>query len=84
MNLAHVRIVLVQPKYAGNVGAVARAMRNMGMRDLALVNPAPLSRETAEVMAVHARDVLDAMRVYFSVHAAVADCGLVVGGGGQR
>src|SRR5581483_740975 len=36
-------------------------------------------REQAEMMAVHARDVLDAMHVHASLRAAVGDCGLVVG-----
>src|SRR5262249_16111671 len=63
----------------GNIGAVARAMRNMGVRNLALVNPSRLCREQADMMAVHARDVLDGMQVYSSLQAAVADCGLVVG-----
>jgi tRNA/rRNA methyltransferase len=77
--LTNLRVVLVHPQYAGNVGAVARAMRNFGLSDLALVNPAPLCREQADMMAVHARDLLDTMRVYPSLRAATADCGLVVG-----
>ncbi|HXG19396.1 MAG TPA: RNA methyltransferase [Methylomirabilota bacterium] len=79
MSLNNLRIVLVRPQYSGNIGAVARAMRNMGITDLALVNPARLHREQAEMMAVHARDVLDAMHVHASLRAAVGDCGLVVG-----
>ena len=61
------------------MGAVARAMRNMGITDLALVSPGRLCRNDADTMAVHARDVLDAMQVHSSLRAAVADCGLVVG-----
>ncbi|MGE0679537.1 MAG: RNA methyltransferase [Candidatus Binatia bacterium] len=79
MSLSNLRIVLVQPRYSGNIGAVARAMRNMGLHDLALVNPAPVRREQADMMAVHAREVLDAMRIYSSLRAAVGDCGFVVG-----
>jgi len=76
MNL---RIVLVRPQYSGNIGAVARAMRNFAVRDLALVNPAPVHRAQADMMAVHARDVLDHMQIHTSVEAAIADCGLVIG-----
>lgn len=54
-------------------------MRNMGINDLALVNPSQLCRNAADTMAVHARDVLDTMQVHSSLRAAVADCGLVVG-----
>lgn len=79
MSLSNLRIVLVRPRYSGNIGAVARAMRNMGIHDLALVEPAPIRRDQADMMAVHARDVLDAMRVYPSLREAVGDCGLVVG-----
>ncbi|HEV8716402.1 MAG TPA: RNA methyltransferase [Candidatus Binatia bacterium] len=79
VSLTNLRIVLVRPRYSGNIGAVARAMRNMGMNDLALVNPPQLCRNTADTMAVHARDVLDTMQVHSSLRAAVAECGLVVG-----
>jgi tRNA/rRNA methyltransferase len=78
-NPLNLRIILVQPQYSGNVGAVARAMGNLGLRDLGLVNPAPLCRQQAETMAVHARGILDTMQVYASLRAAIADCGLVVG-----
>jgi tRNA/rRNA methyltransferase len=54
-------------------------MRNLGLSDLALVNPLQFCREQADVMAVHARDVLDTMQVYPSLRAAVAECGVVVG-----
>ncbi len=79
MSLNNLRIVLVRPQYSGNIGSVARAMRNMGLNDLALVNPAPIQRAQAETMAVHAREVLEAMQVYPSLPAAVGPCGLVVG-----
>jgi tRNA/rRNA methyltransferase len=79
MSLAQVRIVLVRPQYSGNIGAVARAMRNFGLCQLTLVNPAPLHRADANMMAVHARDILDTMQVCTSLRAATSDCGLVVG-----
>lgn len=65
-----VRIVLVRPEHAGNVGAAARAMKNMGFSDLRLVAPA-CGHLTADAltMAYGARDVLERARV----HAAVAD-----------
>ncbi len=79
MSVANLRIVLVRPQYSGNIGATARAMDNFGMQSLALVNPAPVHRQQAETMAVHARAILDTMQIYPSLRAAVADCGLVVG-----
>lgn len=79
MSVANLRIVLVRPQYSGNIGAIARAMGNFGMQSLALVNPAPVHRQQAEMMAVHARAILDTMQIHTSLRAAVADCGLVIG-----
>ena len=79
MNVMNLRIVLVRPQYSGNIGAVARAMRNFAVSDLALVNPATIHRAQADMMAVHARDILDQMHVHTSVQSAIADCGLVIG-----
>ena len=79
MSLANLRIVLVRPKYSGNIGATARAMRNCGMTELHLVNPDPIQRAEADALAVHAKDVLDTMQIHSSLRAAVSPCGLVVG-----
>lgn len=79
MNLHNLRIVLVRPKHSGNIGAAARAMRNCGVRDLHLVNPAPLDRNLADALAVHATDVLETMQTHTSLRAAVGPCGMVVG-----
>jgi tRNA/rRNA methyltransferase len=79
MSLANVRIVLVRPRGAANVGAAARAMKNMGVRDLALVRAAPMRAFWSRAMAAHAGDVLQAARHCDSLRAAVADCGLVAG-----
>lgn len=79
MSVANLRIVLVRPRYSGNIGAIARAMGNFGMGSLVLVNPAPIQHRQAEMMAVHAREILDTMQVHTSLRAAVADCGLVIG-----
>jgi tRNA/rRNA methyltransferase len=77
--LSNVRIILVRPRGAANVGAVARAMKNMGLRDLVLVQPAPMHAFWSKTMAVHAGDVLDRMRRCGALAEAIADCGLVVG-----
>ena len=79
MNLHNLRIILVRPKHSANVGAAARAMRNCGVRDLHLVNPAPLDRNLADALAVHATDVLETMQTHTSLRAAVGPCGMVVG-----
>jgi tRNA/rRNA methyltransferase len=77
--LQAIRIVLVRPRGAENVGATARAMKNMGFRDLTLVRPELRRRFWAQAMAVHAGDVLASARTVDSLVEAVADCGLVVG-----
>ena len=77
--LSNVRIVLVRPRGSANVGAAARAMKNMGLGELTLVRPAVRRYAAAEAMAVHARDLVRAARVVDSIEHAVADCGLVVG-----
>ena len=83
MGLDRVRIVLVRPQHAGNVGAAARAMKNMGLDRLVLVAPQRWDPTQATTMAVHAADVLACLRQVESLAAAVADCGLVVGTSGR-
>ncbi len=53
-----IRVVLVEPIYQGNIGSVARAMKNFGYTNLVLVNPCKLEGE-ARAMASHARDILE-------------------------
>ncbi len=73
------RIVLVRPRGAANVGAVARAMKNMGMQELVVVRPAPMRAFWSQAMAVHANDLLQKLKRFDTLAPAVADCGLVVG-----
>ncbi len=79
MSLDNLCIVLVHPKYSGNIGAAARAMWNVGVHNLRLVDPAAFCRQEADTMAVHARELLDTMRTYTSLHEAIADCHMVIG-----
>ncbi len=79
MSLAKLCIILVRPKYSGNIGAVTRAMDNFGIQDLRLVGPVTLCRQEADSMAVHARGLLDRLRIYTSLREASADCQRVIG-----
>ncbi len=83
-DLTAVRIVLVEPAGALNVGSVARVMKNMGLSDLHLVAPHcdPLGDE-ARRMAVHAEDVLVRARVVPALPAALADRDRVLGTSGK-
>lgn len=75
MSLAAVRIVLVEPAGALNVGSVARIMKNMGLQQLVLVNPQcdPLGDE-ARQMAVRARDLLETAQQVMTLPEALKDC----------
>ncbi len=68
-----IRIVLVGTTHPGNIGAVARAMKNMGLSDLALVNPRSFPHEDATARASGATDVLDAAKVVTTLRDALTD-----------
>lgn len=72
-----IRIVLVETSHPGNIGAVARAMKNMALSQLVLVRPKVYPSAEATARASGADDVLQQARVVDSVAAAVADCGFV-------
>lgn len=75
----NIRIVLVETSHPGNIGAVARAMKNMCIEQLALVNPRYFPNAEAIARASGADDVLQQARVYATLDEAIADCHLVVG-----
>jgi tRNA (cytidine32/uridine32-2'-O)-methyltransferase len=75
----HIRLVLVGTTHPGNIGAVARAMKNMGLTELYLVNPKEYPSERAEWRASNAQDILRNARVVAHLDEALVDCGLVVG-----
>jgi len=75
--LSAIRIVLVEPSHPGNIGAVARAMKNMALSDLVLVRPKAFPHAEATARASGADDLLSRARVVGSVTEAVADCGYV-------
>lgn len=83
--LRNIRIVLARPIYGGNLGAVCRAMKNMGLSELTLVQPAAdLDFQEAQKYALHAEDVLANRRQCASVQEAVADCAVVAATSGQK
>ena len=71
--------VLVSPKHSGNVGAAARALKNVGVADLRLVAPRDYDPRAAAVMAVHADDVLERARIFPDLATALDDRMLTVG-----
>ena len=79
MNFDNIRIVLVNTSHPGNIGGVARAMKNMGLSRLYLVEPRQFPDEQADWRAASAGDVLEAAVVTASLDDAIADCQFVVG-----
>lgn len=76
--LDNTRIVLVDPLYGGNLGAVCRAMMNMGISDLAIVaQRRKLDWSQAEKMAMHSKPILRSSKQFETLKEAVADCGIV-------
>ena len=71
--------VMFKPIYAGNVGAAARAIKNMGFADLRIVAPEFSDRRDASAMAVHADDVLAAAATFPNLSDALADRTVTVG-----
>ncbi|ANG63160.1 tRNA (cytosine(32)/uridine(32)-2'-O)-methyltransferase TrmJ [Marinobacterium aestuarii] len=77
--LKNIRIVLINTYHPGNIGAAARAMKNMGLTQLWLVEPREFPHPDADSRAAGAKDVLDSARVVGSLDEAIADCQLVIG-----
>lgn len=72
-------VVLDRPQDPINVGAVVRAVKNMGLQRLRLVRPAPFEREELLRIAHHSEDLLDRIEVFDDLDAALADTVYVVG-----
>ncbi len=79
MDIAQIRIVMVQTSHPGNIGSAARAMKTMGIRELVLVAPKSFPHDEANALAAGADDILQFARVVLSLDEAIADCDLVFG-----
>ncbi len=77
--LAGARVVLVRTSHPGNIGSAARAMKTMGLSDLALVAPEAFPDPQAIALAAGADDLLDAAPLHADANAAVAGVQWVVG-----
>ena len=77
-------IVLVNPKYEGNIGAVARSMLNFGINDLRVVGRDDHWSDEARNRAKHAQTILDSCTNYETLADATSDCSVVAGTSGKR
>jgi tRNA/rRNA methyltransferase len=89
IDLAHVRVILHRPRYPENIGSAARAVCNMGIHRLDIVQPENPAEDRIRMLATHAaRDVVDGMITFDSLADALRDCQYVVGTtarlGGER
>jgi TrmH family RNA methyltransferase len=77
-------IILVRPQSPGNIGAVARAMRNMGLHRLALVAPERFPHLEARMMACGAEELLSRAQIHDTLATAIAPCHWLVGTSARR
>ncbi len=76
---AHLISILASPSHPGNIGAVARALKTMGLSSLRLVTPDEFPSPIASARASGALDILNGASQYEDFATAIADCRLVVG-----
>jgi len=79
VNLDSVSIILVRPRYPENVGSVARAMKNMGLSRLILVDGCSPLHGNAYKLASGAEDILERAEESPALRDAVSEMGCVVG-----
>ena len=79
MNPDNIRIVLVNTDHPGNIGATARAMKNMGLKRLYLVEPQQYPAPEAVWRSASAADVLESAVVVDTLDEAIGDCQFIVG-----
>ena len=88
-NLDCITIVLIKPRFSTNIGAAARAIKNMGLGRLVVVDPADYDQEKVNRMATHAAaDIVNGMRFYETANEALSSFTYIVGTtarlGGER
>jgi len=67
-------VVLVEPQDPVNIAGVVRAMKNMGVHQLRLVNPVEYDASRVERVAHDTRDIVARIRTFASLDEAIADC----------
>ena len=76
----NISIVLYKPKYAGNIGSVARAAKNMGISNIIVVGKAEFDREEMQQRSTHlAADVLDQIQYFERIDEVLGSFNYIVG-----
>ena len=79
INLNSISIILVRPRFPENIGSVARAMKNMGLSRLIVVNGCSPLHANAYKLASGAEDILERAEEFFTLGEATSEMGVVVG-----
>lgn len=79
IKLKNITIILVEPHNSHNIGASARAMKNMGFNNLRLVNPVPYKNKETYHMAWNAEEILKRARCFSSLGKALAGINVTIG-----
>ncbi|OGL50875.1 MAG: hypothetical protein A3C43_12290 [Candidatus Schekmanbacteria bacterium RIFCSPHIGHO2_02_FULL_38_11] len=75
----NIYFILVEPIEPGNIGASARAIKNMGFKNLCLVNPPFLMTKEAKLFAYNALDILESAKIHKSLSDAISDKSIILG-----
>ncbi|MFO8109977.1 MAG: RNA methyltransferase [Thermoplasmata archaeon] len=76
--MVNISVILMEPKFTGNIGAVSRAMKNFGYHDLIMINPPKLDDE-ALCRAKHAYDVLESAKIYANLEEILPTFNMLIG-----
>lgn len=79
MNFENIYIILVEPETPGNIGSVARAMKNMGLSNLRLVNPCDTDTKELRMLAHRSKDIVRNAEHFDSLKSALADINVSIG-----
>jgi len=79
MKLENTYIILVEPESPGNIGSVARAMKNMGLSKLRLINPCDTNTKELRMLAHRSKDIVRNAEHFTSLKSALADINVSVG-----
>ena len=82
--LTAVTVVLYESQDPINIGAVIRAMKNMGAVDLRLIRPCPYDKNRLEQIAHDTRDLVERIQHFDTIDDALADCVRVIAFSGRR